>query len=162
LLDNTDYTIVIKGKDSAGNEAKTETRNLKTANDVRPPEIQNLSVETSIIGVGDSAQAQIVVTWDTDEPGTTQVEYGQGTGTTYNQTTQEDTNLTMNHAVTITSLSPSKIYHLHTISKDKVGNIGQSLDTVIITPKSTKDALNLVIDNLSKTFGFLKGTSILK
>ncbi len=162
LLDNTDYTILIKGKDSAGNEAKTETRNLKTANDVRPPEIQNLSVETSIIGVGDNAQAQIVVTWDTDEPGTTQVEYGQGTGTTYNQTTQEDTNLTMNHSVTITSLSPSKIYHLHTLSKDKAGNVGQSLDTVIITPKSTKDALNLVIDNLSKTFGFLKGTSILR
>jgi hypothetical protein len=31
-----------------------------------------------------------------------------------------------------------------------------------VTPKSTKDALNLVIENLSKTFGFLKGTKIFK
>jgi hypothetical protein len=137
-------------------------RTIKTANDVRPPEMQNLNVESTIIGVGNTALAQIVVTWDTDEPGTTQVEYGQGTGTTYNQATQEDSNLTTNHTVTITGLSPSKIYHLHALSKDKAGNVGQSLDTVIITPKSTQDALNLVVDNLSKTFGFLKGVSILK
>lgn len=159
LADDTDYTLVIKGKDSAGNEAKTETRALRTANDVRPPEMQNLNVESTIIGVGEDARAQIVVSWDTDEPGTTQVEYGQGTGTTYNQTTQEDSNKTSNHTVTITGLSPSKIYHLRALSKDKANNVGQSLDTVIITPKSTKDALNLVIDNLSKTFGFLKGFS---
>lgn len=156
LLDDTDYTLLIKGKDSSGNEAKTETRALKTANDVRPPEMQNLNVESTIIGVGEDARAQIVISWDTDEPSTTQIEYGQGTGTTYNQTTQEDSNKTSNHTVTITGLSPSKIYHLRALSKDKADNVGQSLDTVIITPKSTKDALNLVIDNLSKTFGFLK------
>jgi len=119
--------------------------------------MQNLNVESTIVGVGEDASAQIVVTWDTDEPATTQIEYGQGTGTSYNQTTQEDTNKTLNHTVTITGLSPSKIYHLRALSKDKGNNVGQSLDTVIITPKSTKDALNLVIDNLSKTFGFLKG-----
>lgn len=162
LADEMDYTILIKGKDSVGNEAKMETRTLKTANDVRPPEIQNLNVESTIIGVGEDARAQIVVTWDTDEPATTQVEYGQGTGSTYNQTTQEDTNKTTNHTVTITGLSPSKIYHLRALSKDKANNLGQSLDTVIITPKSTKDALNLVIENLSKTFGFLKGATILR
>lgn len=157
LLDDTDYTVLVKGKDSVGNEVKTELRTLKTANDVRPPEMQNLNVESTIVGVGEDASAQIVVTWDTDEPATTQIEYGQGTGTSYNQTTQEDTNKTLNHTVTITGLSPSKIYHLRALSKDKGNNVGQSLDTVIITPKSTKDALNLVIDNLSKTFGFLKG-----
>ncbi|MCX6732769.1 MAG: hypothetical protein NTV98_04480, partial [Candidatus Roizmanbacteria bacterium] len=156
LLDDTDYTIIIKGKDSSGNEAKAETKVLKTASDVRPPEIQNLNVESTIIGVGEEARAQIVVSWDTDEPSTTQIEYGQGTGTTYNQTTQLDSNKTSNHIVTITGLSPSKIYHLRALSKDKADNLAQSLDTVIITPKSTKDALNLVIYNLSKTFGFLR------
>ncbi len=162
LLDNTDYTILVKGKDSANNEAKTETRTLKTASDIRAPEVQNLNVESTIIGIGDSAKAQIVISWDTDEPATTQIEYAQGTGNTYNQTTQEDTNLTTNHIVTITALTPAKIYHLRANSKDKAGNLGQSFDTVVITPKSTKDALNLVIDNLSKTFGFLRGKSAVK
>ena len=160
LVDDTGYTLIIKGKDSAGNESQIETRKAKTSNDMRAPEIQNMNVESTIIGVGDTAKAQIVVSWDTDEPASTQVEYAQGTGTGYDQTTQEDSNLTTNHTVTITSLTPAKIYHLRASSKDKAGNIGQSFDTVIITPKSTKDALNLVIENLSKTFGFLNNLNI--
>lgn len=157
LKDDTDYTIVVKGRDAAGNEAVYPSSKVKTAVDFRPPEITNMSVESTIIGIGDDARAQVIVSWDTDELSTTQVEYAQGTGSTYSQTTQEDTSLTTNHVVTITGLSPSKIYHLRAVSKDKGGNISQSPDTVTITPKSTKDALNLVIDNLSKTFGFLKG-----
>ena len=160
LNDNSDYTLLIKGKDSVGNESQIEKRNVKTSNDLRPPEIQNMNVEATIVGVGDAAKAQIVVSWDTDEPATTQVEYAQGTGTSYGQTTQEDTNLTTNHTVTITGLTPAKIYHLRASSKDKSNNIGQSFDTVIITPKSTKDALTLVIDNLSKTFGFLNNLNL--
>jgi len=162
LLDNAEYTLIIKGKDNAGNEATAETRKVKTATDIRAPEIIDLNVESTIVGVGETAKAQIVVSWDSDEPATTQVEYAQGTGTLYGQTTQEDTSLTSNHTVTITGLKPATIYHLRAVSKDKVGNIAYSFDTVIVTPKSTKDALNLVIENLSKTFGFLKGTKIFK
>ncbi len=155
LRDDTDYTIIMKGKDAAGNEAVYPAQTLKTAVDLRSPEIINMNVESTIVGVGDQARAQVVVSWDTDEPATTQVQYGEGTGTNYSQTTQEDTTLTTNHIVTITGLAPSKIYHLQAISKDKGNNRGQSFDTVVITPKSTKAALNLVIENLARTFGFL-------
>lgn len=156
LIDDSEYSIIIKGKDIAGNEATAITQRVKTSVDLRAPELLNMQVESTIVGVGDEARAQIIVSWDTDELGTTQVEYAQGTGTTYGQSTQEDTNMTTNHVVTITGLTPSKIYHLRALSKDKSTNLGTSFDTVVITPKSTKDALNLVIDNLSKTFGFLK------
>jgi hypothetical protein len=160
LIDDRDYIFIVKGKDSASNEAKPETKNVKTATDIRPPEIQNMNVESTIVGVGEDAKAQIIISWDTDEPATTQIEYAQGTGNNYGQTTQEDTSLTTNHLVTIPGLSPSRIYHLRAISKDKVDNAGMSFDTVVVTPKSTVDALNLVIDNLSNTFGFLKGKTI--
>lgn len=156
LSDETSYTFIVKGKDSAGNEATQVTKTISTSNDVRAPEISNLNVESTIVGVGDAARAQIIVSWDTDEPSTTQVEYAQGTGSTYGQTTQEDGTLTLNHTVTIPGLTPSKIYHLRAVSKDKAKNSAQSSDSVIITPKATSDALNLVIENLSKTFGFLK------
>ncbi|NTU46069.1 hypothetical protein HGA88_00390 [Candidatus Roizmanbacteria bacterium] len=159
LRDDMEYTIEIRGKDSAGNTADYPFQKVKTALDFRPPEIQNMSVESTIVGIGDQAKAQIIVSWDTDEPATTQVEYAQGTGETYGQTTQEDLNLTQNHTVTISGLSPQKIYHLRAISKDKSNNGAKSEDSVIITPKSTKDALNIVVDNLSKTFGFLKNIS---
>ncbi|MGB9883041.1 MAG: fibronectin type III domain-containing protein, partial [Microgenomates group bacterium] len=156
LKDNTEYTLIIKGKDSIGNETAPITQKLKTVADIRPPEIINFETESTVIGVGDDAKAQIVVSWDTDEPATTQVEYNLGTGTTYGQATTEDSSLTTNHAVTITGLRPGQIYHLRAVSKDKAGNIGYSYDTVIVTPKATKDALTIVVENLSKTFGFLK------
>jgi len=159
LKDETDYTFIVKGKDVAGNEAKSKPITLKTATDVRAPEISNLNVETTITGAGEEARAQIIISWDTDEPSTTQVEYGEGTGTSYSAKTQEDTNLTMNHVVTIPDLAPSKVYHLRALSKDKAGNLAQSFDTVVITPKASKSALNLVIENLSKTFGFLNNLS---
>lgn len=157
LQNATGYTIVVKGKDAAGNEAVATPLTVKTAVDFRAPEILNLNVESIIVGVGTEARAQLIVSWDTDEPSTTQVAYAEGTGTSYNQSTQEDENLTTNHVVTITGLTPSKIYHLQALSDDKAGNTGKSFDTVVVTPRSTKAALNLVIDNLSKTFGFLKG-----
>jgi len=159
LLDETDYTVIVKGNDSAGNEAVYTPQSVKTAADLREPEIENMNVESTIIGVGDEARAQLVISWDTDEPATSQVEYAEGTGTTYSQSSQEDTNLQENHSVTISGLNPASIYHLRAVSKDKSNNIGNSFDTVVVTPKSTKDALTLVIENLSNTFGFLKGIS---
>ncbi|MEN9328302.1 MAG: hypothetical protein RI947_1110 [Candidatus Parcubacteria bacterium] len=160
LSDETDYTFVVRGKDAAGNEAKSPPLQVKTATDLRPPEIQNINVDSSIVGVGEDSRAQIMVTWDTDEPGGTQIEYAEGTGTTYSSSTQEDSSLTLNHSVTIPGLIPSKIYHLRVISKDKARNSSISTDIVIITPNATKDALNLVVEKLSKTFGFLKGAKL--
>ena len=161
LKDNADYTVIVKGKDAAGNEASFAPQKVTTSADLRAPEIVNMNVESTIIGVGDEAKAQIIVCWDSDEPTSTQVEFGEGTGSTYSSTTQEDSNLTLNHCVTIPSLQPSKIYHLRALSKDKSGNPGTSEDTVLVTPKATKDALNLVVDKLSKTFGFIKKMKLL-
>lgn len=156
LVDETDYTILVKGRDVVGNEAVADVLKLKTAADLRAPEILNLTVESTIVGIGDDAKAQIIVCWDTDEPASTQVEYNLGTSTTYGSTTQEDTNLTTNHCTTISGAQPAQIYQLRALSKDKSGNNGASFDTVIVTPAATKDVLNLVVNKLSSTFGFLK------
>lgn len=157
LLDETDYTVVVKGNDSAGNEATFTPQFVKTAADLRAPAIENMNVESTITGVGEEARAQLVISWDTDEPATSQVEYSEGTGSTYSQSSQEDTSLKKNHSVTVSGLNPASIYHLRAVVKDKSNNTGTSFDTVVVTPKSTKDALTLVIENLSKTFGFLRG-----
>jgi hypothetical protein len=155
LMDETDYTLIVRGKDVIGNEASFAPQTFRTATDLRPPRVQNFNVETTITGAGEGARAQIVVSWDTDEPATTQVEYAQGTGAEYNNKTQEDNHLTTNHVVTIPDLMPAKIYHLRAVSKDKAGNVGYSFDSVVITPKATASALNLVVESLSKTFTFL-------
>jgi hypothetical protein len=160
LNPQTIYEGQVKGKDKAGNEATSDTQSFTTSTDTRPPQVMNLRIEgssdiqgSSSSGSVEDAKSQLVVSWDTDEPATSQVEFGEGTGTNYNQKTQEDTNLTTNHVIIISNLTPSKVYHLRTLSKDKAQNTGQSVDTVTITPKSTRSALELVIGNLYDVFG---------
>lgn len=158
LLPNTEYTLIARGVDSYGNETQSDPQVFTTSVDTRPPRITNLQVDTTIqrLQTDGVSLAQIIVTWNTDELATSQIEYGEGTGTTYAQKTQEDTNPKTNHSVVISGLSPSKVYHLRTASQDSAGNIGHSVDTVTITPKITSNALDLVISNLSEIFGFLR------
>ena len=156
MLPETTSNLLVRGQDRLGNEATSDIQRFTTATDTRPPALSNVQVNTAIIKneAGENS-AQITVSWDTDEPTTSQVEFGEGTGTTYAQSTQQDSNLTFNHLVVISGLSPSKVYHLRAISNDAAGNIGTSIDTVTITPKATDNALDLVISNLQQIFGFL-------
>ena len=161
LLPQTNYSLIVRGRDKIGNEAASDTQKVTTATDTRPPRISELKVEGTNVSIaattGQEQQAQLVVSWNTDEPSTSQVEFGEGTGTTYAQKTQEDANATTNHLVVISGLTPSKVYHLRALSKDKAGNPGISIDMVSITPKAIDNAFNLVIQNLQEVFGFLGG-----
>lgn len=158
----TPYSVIVKGRDKGGNEAVSDVQTFTTATDTRPAVITNLRVEGSMQTSGDSEEqmAQLVVSWNTDEPATTQVEYGEGTGANYSQKTQEDSNLTLNHVAVISGLTPSKVYHFRALSADKAQNVTPSIDTVTITPKATDNALNLVIGNLQQAFGFLGNLSL--
>lgn len=157
----TKYLLVVKGRDKLGNEAVSDVQRFTTATDTRPPQILNLKVIGGTIppvgfAVGD-VKAQLIVTWDTDEPATSQVEFGQGSGNTYSQKSQFDGNLTNNHTVILSGLVPSQVYHLRAISQDGTGNTTNSTDMVTIAPKATRSALDLVIKNLSEAFGFVTG-----
>lgn len=103
----------------------------------------------------DGQSAQLIVTWDTDEPATSQVEFGLGSVGSYTQRSQEDINLTFNHLVVISNLTPSQVYHLQVVSRDSTDNEARSIDTVTITPKSSDSAFELVINNLLQIFGFI-------
>ena len=161
LKPQTPYLLIVKGRDKIGNEAVSDSQKFTTATDTRPPVIADLRVEGTAIpqtaGTAQESVGQIVVAWNTDEPATSQVEFGEGTGSNYSQKTQEDSNLTYNHVVVISNLATSKVYHLRAISTDSAGNEGHSVDTVTITPKATDNALNLVISGLQQAFGFLGG-----
>jgi hypothetical protein len=158
LLPNTLYSMRVRGIDKIGNEATSDTQTFTTSTDTRPPAILDLKVEgsNSRIAEGEGGSiSQLTISWNTDEPATSQVEFGEGTGTVYSQKTQEDSNLTYNHLVLVSGLVPSKVYHFRAISKDEVSNESKSIDTVSITPKATDNALDLVLGNLREVFGFL-------
>ncbi|MEI7579825.1 MAG: fibronectin type III domain-containing protein, partial [bacterium] len=153
------YVIRVSGKDIIGNEAVSDPIRIITATDSRAPYISAMTIEgsntTQMSGVSPNTSSQLIVSWTTDEPSTSQVEFGEGSGITYNQLTQEDTDLSYNHVVIVSGLTPSKVYHVRSISKDAAGNVSKSIDTLTITPKATDNAFDMVITILRESFGFL-------
>jgi hypothetical protein len=79
------------------------------------------SVATSSV-----SQVEATITWTTNEPSTSQIEYGftnsYGSFTTLNST------LATTHTEKITNLNNNTTYHFRVISKDSSSNIGQSQD----------------------------------
>ena len=73
------------------------------------------------------------ITWVTDKPSTSQIEYG--INTSYNTITPLDTNLVTYHKVTVSSLTPSTLYHYRIRSKDAYGNEALSGDLKFVTLK---------------------------
>lgn len=156
LLDNTQYIFRAKGRDHYGNEAVSDSQTIKTPIDTRAPEVSETMIESSIIGTGDNSKAQLVVSWRTDEPATSQVEYGVGVGgEDYQSTTVEDQALVVEHTLIISELEPSSTYHLRPLSRDQVGNQAQGEDNVVITGQRRESVFDIIINNLKKTFSFL-------
>jgi len=154
----TNYAMVVKARDKVGNEVISDIYQFTTAIDTRPPTISSLKVESVVPAKsGQSTGAQIIVSWNTDKPSTSQVEFGEGTGGNYSQKTQEETTLKQNHLVVISDLTPSKVYSIRALSRDKAGNIGKSSGNNTLTPKSVDSALDIVITILSDAFSFLSG-----
>jgi len=156
LADKTTYSIQAKGVDQNGNEAVTDTNTYTTPNDTRAPKVFNLSIEVRASGVGVTQKAQIAVSWETDEPATSQVEFGPGISSdAYPSKSQEDASLSTNHVVIVSELEPAKLYHLRATSHDASGNKGISVDTTSITGKMNKSVLDVIIGALEKSLGFI-------
>jgi peroxiredoxin len=111
---NTTYYFKVISNDAAGNEitAKGELTTLATA-DETPPTISG-------VGVSNITESSATITWVTNEPATSQVQYGKTE--TYGSSTTPDTNLTNSHNITLTGLSDNTTYYFKVISKDASEN----------------------------------------
>ena len=152
---NTPYQLIATSEDALGNVATSDKQIFHTGLDTRPPRLSNVVLQPSIKGTGVDAQGQIIVSWKTDKPGTSQVAYGSGSGTGYTAKTAEDTNRVANHVVVISGLSLSRVYHLQALSRDEAGNVGRSGDQTTIIGHATQSALSLILSALQGIFGGL-------
>jgi len=156
LQDDTEYVLVVKGRDQFGNMVESDTQTFKTDYDTRPPKVSNITTETSIVGSGEEARGQVVVSWNTDEAATSQVEYGIGvSGKSYSNKTQQEENYTTSHVVVISNLRPSTSYHFRVVSKDKSKNIAESADNSVLTEQAKRPVLDLVIESLKARLGWI-------
>lgn len=94
------------------------------ATDITAPLISHVS-STNI------TQSGCRILWDSDEPSTSQVEYGLTT--IYGLRTAEIQSQVVAHTVDLSGLSPATLYHYRVISKDASGNISTSNDFTLTT-----------------------------
>ncbi|HSX33273.1 MAG TPA: LamG-like jellyroll fold domain-containing protein [Candidatus Saccharimonadales bacterium] len=154
LADDSQYFLIAQSRDKDGNLATSDRQVFHTALDTRPPKISNVTVEASIRGTGAEARGQVVVSWHTDEPATSQVAFAEGSGaTTFNNRTAEDTGLSFEHIVIVSDLPTSKVYSVQPLSRDKAGNVGNGGTEPAIIGHASDDVLTIVINSLRKIFG---------
>ncbi len=121
-MDGTNQVFISNAQDPSGNILSL-TNVYAVVVDATPPVISNVTNSPSITSAN--------VTWTTDKPATSQVDYGPTTN--YGFTTAFDGTLVNNHLQEITGLNPSTLYHYRVISQDSVGNQSVSPDATLST-----------------------------
>jgi hypothetical protein len=91
--------------------------------DTTPPVIKNVSTSSE-------TETSAVITWTTNEPASSDVEYGKETD--YGLTTSS-AELTTDHSLTLSDLAPNTAYHFRVTSSDKAGNQASSADNIFVT-----------------------------
>ncbi|MCX8173466.1 MAG: fibronectin type III domain-containing protein [Thermoplasmata archaeon] len=140
LTASTLYHFRVKSADAAGNAAVSSDYTFTTSGgggDTTPPVISNVEVKNI-------TQDSATVTWITDEPSTSVVEYG--TDTSYGESADGPDGVTF-HTVVLTGLTPSTTYHFRVSSKDASGNTAESDDYTFTTTQA--DTTPPVISNVA-------------
>jgi len=150
---DTQYSVIATSIDNLGNLANSDLQIFKSGIDTRPPIISDIQIQPSITGNGASAEGQLIVSWKTDKPGTSQIAYGDGTAGDYSTKTAENTAIVNNHVIVISNLGTAEVYHLQAISNDADGIKGVSGDQTTIVGQASDSALSIVFNSLQSIFG---------
>lgn len=154
LIDDAQYSLVARSRDSVGNLAVSSEQIFHTALDTRPPVISDFNVEVSIRGNGASARGQVIVSWKTDEPATSAVAYGMGTDrSVIRSQTAEDASLSMDHVVVLSDLSPASVYQIQAVSYDKARNKVAGDNQSAIIGQAPNSVLSIILNTLGRIFG---------
>lgn len=126
------WTVQASSDSSGAHPVTCDDAGLQTSvNDGAGPLISGLLVD-AIQG------SSVHISWETDEPSTTQVAYGPTFH--YGNTTALDPSLTTEHTVTLSGLTPNTGYHFQALSNDGADNESASSDSTFLTSSATAAA----------------------
>jgi hypothetical protein len=149
LSDNQSYSILIVARDDEGHESIASSQTFTTLKDTVPPIIDNVKFDLNVISGKNKVRGTIA--WATSEDSNSLIKYKESNNDSYTES-PELTDLVKNHFLTLPDLKPSTTYKMIAISKDKSGNIGQSEEFVILTPKQKRTFLQIILENIQSIF----------
>jgi hypothetical protein len=129
LTNGIKYYFSVKAENGIGLYSKPTSSNGVVVDSV-PPLLEQIREKY--------LESGSMVSWVTDEPATTTIEYGLTSD--YGLTVSGDLGFVTSHLVPITGLAPKTLYHYRIVSQDAVGNTAYSNDRVLI-PVNTNGLL---------------------
>jgi phosphodiesterase/alkaline phosphatase D-like protein len=143
LSATTLYHYRVKSRDAAGNLATSNDFAFTTTTppDTTPPAISGISSS----GVTSSVAN---ISWATNEASDSQVDYGISSA--YELSSALNISLVTSHAVLLSGLSPSTVYHYRVKSRDAAGNLATSGD-LTFTSAAPPDTTPPVISGISSS-----------
>jgi hypothetical protein len=121
---NGGYTLTAVARDMAGNSTLSAPVNVTVSNDTTAPVITGVTPS----GV---TTTNATISWTTNEPSDSQVEYGPTTA--YGSFSTLDGALAAAHSVTLSGLNAASQYHFRVRSRDAAGNLATSGDATFTT-----------------------------
>jgi len=155
LTENTVYYHRITAEDAAGNKISSSLQNFTTAQTtsggvapkLAPVPVQDVTAPLiSNVLVSNVTANSAVITWTTDEPADSQIDYGLTK--TYASSTILDANLVTSHSQGISGLELSTKYFIKVKSRDASGNLRDAEDFDFTTTDAA-DTISPLISNIS-------------
>lgn len=155
LEGGVNYTLIVRAKDEFKNEVSSLPITFSTLLDKVNPTIAKLSSESTLYP-GKDSKVQTIISWETDEPATSQVFYQEGLAGDNAVSLPLDSSLNTRHVVVITKFKPGTVYKYWVESKDLAGNTGKSEIFSILTPQQKETIVDIIINNFQSVFGWTK------
>ncbi len=129
LTEGLTYYLVVVGYDAIGVEGMPSA------------EASGVVLASSAVTANSVASSSAVITWTTNKPSSSQVDYG--TTTNYGSMTPLDGNLVTAHSQTLTNLASGSTWHFRVRSTDEGGSTTISVDYTFTTQTANSSLLSV-------------------
>lgn len=150
------YLATVKAENAVGEKVSSQPLYFTTVKDVTPPIISKVSNESTLYPSAD-AKVQTIVSWATDEPAFCQFFFREGLNPNVDPTgLGEEKEPRTNHVQVVVEFLPSTVYQFWVQCKDGPGNSTKSENFVLFTPNKEKSIIDIILENFSGAFGWVK------
>ncbi len=153
----TRYIAFVIAENAGGDRMKSKPITFVTVKDTAPPIINNVTNDSTIFPGGES-RIQTIIEWVTDEEAHCALTYREGIAGGVDPTVldSKDSGYTVQHVEVIVEFAPATVYQFWLDCEDNAGNTVKSENYVLFTPIQEKSIIDIIIENFSSTFGWLK------
>lgn len=153
----TRYVAFVIAENAGGDRVKSQPITFVTVKDTAAPIISNVTNESTLFPGGES-RIQTIIEWLTDEPAHCSLTYQEGIAGGIEPTTidSKDSGYSAKHTEVIVDFAPATVYQFWLTCADEAGNSVKSENYVLFTPIQEKSIIDIIIENFSSTFGWVK------